>query len=204
MQGDGFVFINKRGVLKTAISAEKIDNLATWTSKYGSITFNHVGYDLPSGGINEAGLVVETLAVDKAEYPVPEERPIIDGSQLTQYQLDNFSRIEQVIASVSQFRIKSLTPEDLLSHSLVCDKTGTCAVIEFLGGKIVHYTNKSMPINVLTNNTYAESVESWKSGKLPAIDIWRSLERFTQATNMVKNYDPKGSVSAVDYAFDIL
>ena len=204
IQDDGFVFVNKRGVLKTAMSVEKDDNLATWTSKYGSITFNQIGCDWPFGGVNEAGLVVEMMAVDRAKYPVPDERPIITESQWQQYQLDNFSTVEEVIASDSQLRIKNPPPGIPLGHWLVCDKTGNCAIIEFLNGKMVYYTKETMPVKALTNSTYAESVESWKSGKLPAIDGWRSLERFTQAANMVKNYDPNASMSVVDYAFDIL
>ena len=34
---------------------------ASWVSKYGSVTFNQYGRELPTGGMNEAGLVVETI-----------------------------------------------------------------------------------------------------------------------------------------------
>ena len=154
--------------------------------------------------MNESGLVVQLLALLETKYPTSDLHPSINQLQWVQYQLDNFSTVKEVISSVSKLRI---TKRDGLPaiHSLVCDKMGNCAVIEFLSGKIVHYTNESMPINVLTNNSYSESVESWKSGKLPTSGgVVRSLERFTQAANMIKNYDPKSSRSAVDYAFDIL
>ena len=114
IQDNGFVFINKRGVQKTAMLAWNVDNLATWTSKYGSVTFNQIGRDFPWGGVNEAGLVVEMMAVDRAKYPVPDERPIINGLQWIQYQLDNFSRIEQVIASDSKLRMNNPPPGSLL------------------------------------------------------------------------------------------
>jgi choloylglycine hydrolase len=203
IKDDGFVFINKRGVLKTAMSEEKVDNLATWTSKYGSITFNQVGCDWPFGGINEEGLVVESLAVDKADYLVPDERPIITGMQWIQYQLDNFSRIEQVIASDSQLRIKNPPPGSLMGHCIVCDKTGNCAVIESLGGKMVYYTNETMPVKVLTNSTYTESMAFLHDDRKGNLGNF-SLFRFVKAVEMLKAYKPKASPSAVDYSFDIL
>jgi choloylglycine hydrolase len=49
---DGLVIVNKRGVAKTAMTN---DNPAKWTSKYGSVTFNQYGREMPCGGINEAG-----------------------------------------------------------------------------------------------------------------------------------------------------
>jgi choloylglycine hydrolase len=205
MQANGFVFINKRGVLKTAISTEKVDNLATWTSKYGSITFNQIGCDWPFGGINEEGLVVESLAVDKADNLVPDERPIITGMQWIQYQLDNFSRIEQVIASDSQLRIKNPPPGSILGHCIVCDKTGNCAVIESLGGKMIYFTNETMPVKVLTNSTYTESMAFLHDDQNGiGRGYYYSLFRFAKAAEMLKTYNPKVSPSAVDYAFDIL
>jgi len=202
---DCLIIVNKRGVQKTALqSPPKVSvQPAKWTSKYGSVTFNQAGCEQPFSGMNETGLVVQLLALAETKYPTPASHPSINPLQWVQYQLDNFSTVKEVISSVSKLRI--IKRDGALGiHLLVCDKMGNCSVIEFLGGKIVHYTNENMPINVLTNNTYAESVESWKSGKLPTSDDWRSLERFTQAANMIKNYDPKASMSAVDYAFDIL
>jgi penicillin V acylase-like amidase (Ntn superfamily) len=206
IQDNGFVFINKRGVLKTAMLAWNVDNLATWTSKYGSITFNQIGCDWPFGGVNEAGLVVEMLAVDRAKYPVPDERPIINGLQWIQYQLDNFSRVEQVIASDSQLRILSIKnppPGSLMAHFLVCDKTGNCASIEFINGKLVYHTKETMPVKVLTNSTYTDSMEFLHDDQKGNLGNF-SLFRFVKAVEMLKTYKPKVSPSAVDYSFDIL
>ena len=93
MVGDGLVIINKRGVKKTAGPGpfeRDRDDLLTWTSKYGSATFNQYGREFPMGGINEAGLVVETMLLDETEYPSPDSRPGIGLLQWVQYQLDNF------------------------------------------------------------------------------------------------------------------
>jgi penicillin V acylase-like amidase (Ntn superfamily) len=51
---NGMVFVNPRNIDKTAIVAE-IQHAARWTSKYGSVTFNQLGREMPFGGMNEAG-----------------------------------------------------------------------------------------------------------------------------------------------------
>ncbi|CAB1085378.1 hypothetical protein D1AOALGA4SA_12866 [Olavius algarvensis Delta 1 endosymbiont] len=105
--GDGLVIINKRGVKKTAKTDPfEQNNLLTWTSKYGSATFNQHGREFPLGGINETGLVVETMVLEDTEYPSPDSRPAVENSQWVQYQLDNFSSIEEVIVGQSQIRIR--------------------------------------------------------------------------------------------------
>ena len=53
--GDGLILVNKRGLFKEAyISGSK---RISWTSRYGSITFNQFGKEFPLGGMNEKGLV---------------------------------------------------------------------------------------------------------------------------------------------------
>jgi penicillin V acylase-like amidase (Ntn superfamily) len=212
--GDGLVIVNKRGVSKTAMVSPEETGLsqpAGWTSKLGSITFNMVCRELPMGGMNEAGLVVETMRLSKSEFPEPDSRPYSSGLQWIQYQLDNFSTVEQVIESDSKIRIIPPPPEHagLGSHYLVSDRTGNCASIEFLEGQLVHHTEETMPFKTLTNNTYAESVEylNWFrgfGGILPIPRGPRSLARFVRAADMVSDFDPQTSGPAVDYAFDIL
>jgi choloylglycine hydrolase len=206
IQNDGLVFVNKRGVLKTAKSVGEVCNPPTWTSKYGSVTFNQIGRDLPWGGINEAGLVVEILALYEAKLPPPDERPCIGPVQWIQYQLDNFSTVEEVIESVSQMRI-SKPPPVTGSHYFICDKTGNCASVAFLNGKLVYHTKKKMPVKVLTNSTYAESIKflnDEQDGKSLNTQGNISLFRFVRAAEMLKKYKPKKSPPAVDYAFNII
>ena len=56
-----------------------------WTSKYGSATFNQYGREFPMGGMNEAGLVVESMMLFETEYPLPDTRSGIDPTQWIQY-----------------------------------------------------------------------------------------------------------------------
>lgn len=60
---NGIVVINKLNIKKTALVFPP-EKPVTWTSRYGSITFNQFGKEFPFGGINEKGLVVELMVVD--------------------------------------------------------------------------------------------------------------------------------------------
>jgi len=200
------MIVNKRSVLKTAMVNDKEPGTSqpiSWTSQYGSITFNRVGRELPFGGMNEAGLVVEQMMLFETKYPGPDSRPYTNDFQWIQYQLDNFSTVEEVIASDSKLRIT-----DMLrgpgQHYLVGDRRGNCAAIEFINGKLVYHTEKSMPIKVLSNRTYAECIKYWEQSELPIWDYSDAVKRFTKAADMVKHYNPVTSGPAVDYAFDIL
>jgi len=158
------------------------------------------------GGMNEAGLVVEIMSLAESKYPSPDSRPYIRKSQWRQYQLDNFSTVQEVIESHSQIRVVQGT-NGPASHYLVGDKMGNCASIEFINGKPMFHTGETMPVKVLTNSTYAESVSYWQQGRPPlhkGVDPEDSLYRFASAADMVSKFDPKTSGSAIDYAFDIL
>jgi len=201
--GDGLVVINKRGVEKTAITGpDGRDNLLSWTSKYGSATFNQHGREFPLGGMNETGLIVETMVLEDTEYPSPDSRPEVQTLQWVQYQLDNFSTIEEVISGQSQIRIREIADPGL--HFLVCDRMGNCATIEFIGKKAVYHTKETMPVKALTNSIYAETISYWEKNSIPQPDKDNTVGRFVRAANMVKNYDPKTTKAPIDYAFDIL
>ena len=56
----GMVCTNLKGLDKTSLKSEDGKTIH-WISKYGSITFNQYGKELPTGGMNETGLVVEMM-----------------------------------------------------------------------------------------------------------------------------------------------
>lgn len=205
MIGNGLVIVNKRDVEKIAFVQNGIP--ARWVSKYGSVTFNQFGREFPSGGINEAGLVVEILWLEGTEYPEPDERPAVGGTlQWIQYQLDNSSTVEDIIESDKVIRIPS---NSVPVHFLVADKTGKCVSVEFLGGKAVFHTGDNMTMKVLTNDSYQKSVDYLKQyegfgGEKTIETDESSLGRFVNACSLVKNYVPSPGKSAVDYSFKIL
>lgn len=208
MVGNVLVVVKKRGVKKTAYinSSYYRENPAVWTSKYGSVTFDQYACGFPSGGMNEAGLVVEATGLMDTWYPAADERPGVNASQWRQYQLDNHSTVDEVIASNSKIRTLRPIKRYMLAshHLLVSDKSGKCAVIEFLEGKMVVYTGDSMPVMALTNSRYVESLDYWKKGVAPEFDVWKSFTRFILAANMAREYGVGPPRPPVDYAFDIL
>ena len=82
--------VNPRNLEKVAlvITSEKP---VKWVSKFGSITFNQMGREVPFGGINESGLVVEHMALDEVVFPSKDNRYVIRAFQWIQFQLDNYS-----------------------------------------------------------------------------------------------------------------
>ncbi len=201
----GLLFVNKRNVTKTAWDPGATGEYAEWTAKYGSVTFNFAGYQFAWAGMNEAGLVISTMFLDVTENPPSDERPPLESGFWVQYQLDNAKTIEDVIASNSVVRIANT-----IDHYLVCDRTGNCAVIEFIEGEMVVHADETMPVRVLTNNTYEESINSWKKSSLRKFfqrlfsKPGPSLIRFEIAANRVKDFNENGKEPAVDYAFDTL
>jgi choloylglycine hydrolase len=180
------VFINKRGVEKAALTEI---SPAKWISKYGSVTFNQFGREAPSGGINEAGLVVELMWLDGTQYPDADQRPDVGGVlSWIQYQLDNSSNIEDVISSDKNIRIPK---NDVPLHYLVADKSGNVVSIEFLDGKLVYHSGETMPQKVLTNDTYENSISYLEKfegfgGNEKPVNNKSSLNRFVNACSMVK------------------
>jgi len=207
MVEDGFIFINKRNVTKTAVAINLFDKPdpgqpVSWTSKYGSLTFNQFGREFPFGGINEKGLIVEMLVHSKAKFPKPDSRASISVFQWVQYQLDNFASIEEVLANGLQLRIRPRHRGG--DHFLIHDKKGNVAVIEFINGEEIYYINDSLPFKVLTNSTYSEALGYLRQDKIPSQDNGKSIERFIKAVTMLKKYNPANSKSGLDYAFDIM
>ncbi len=210
MVEDGLIIVNKRGVSKTAMRST-VDNTglgtpAKWTLKYGSVTFTQYGRELGPGGMNEAGLVVESMGLFRntpnRKYPDPDERVSILVMQWRQYQLDNFATVKEVIDSDAYLRIRP--KKGVNPHFIISDKSGNCATIEFLDGKMVCHTNDTLPYRALTNNTYALSLDYLKQDKPPEPDRFKSIERFITAAKMVKDYKPGVSASPIEYAFNIL
>jgi hypothetical protein len=149
-------------VMKTAWDPSTSGEYARWVSQYGSVTFVHAGYQMAWAGMNEVGLMISTMALGETQNPPPDERPPLASSFWAQYQLDNSSTVEEVIASDAQVRIA-----DTVDHYLVCDGKGDCATIEFLEGEMTVHTGETLPVKVLTNSLYQQDVTSWEEGVIP-------------------------------------
>lgn len=214
--GDGFIINNKKGISKYAfVGSEK--EVMTWTSKYGSITFNQFGKEFPYGGMNEKGLVIAQMYLAQTIYPEIDERKVISPLQWIQYHLDVSSTVEEVLASDTLIRISREVPVGI--HFLVCDSAGKSATIEFINGKMVVHEDNNLPIPLLTNNTYEESISYLKQfdvlGGTKTVK-WNNIYDIewtndnTLAVNKVfataanKMINIKDSSSLINSAFDVL
>lgn len=186
---DGALFVNRRNVKKTALVFPP-ERPVSWTSKYGSVSFNQFDKEFPFGGINEKGLVVEIMLVP-GNYPKRDKRPVLNELQWIQYQLDNSMSIEEVIASDKFIRISKVNQN---LHFLICDKNGNTAVIEFTRKGMLVYKGEDLPIPVLENDSYYTSLEKNKNNQNC---------RFKTASNLLSKYDSKNN-SPIDYSFEIL
>lgn len=203
---DGFIMVNKRNIAKRGIAIDPADKPACWISMYGSVTFNMLGRELPNGGINEAGLVVEGLGLSEAKYPASDSRKVLIA--WIQYQLDNHATVKEVIESDKNVRIAAGLP--LTFHALACDQEGNVATFEFIDGVLVCHTGDALTVPALANDTYKKSLTHLKlhagyggSKQIPH-GSWASLDRFVCAADRIKRYASAASRPVVEYAFDTL
>ena len=201
MIGDALVFVNKRGVAKTASVAQD-GTPAKWVSKYGSVTFNQYGRENPAGGMNEAGLVVEVMWLDETEYPTERSLPALGSQEWVQYQLDTAATVEEAIKNAARVRVSS----DVKIHYLISDREGRAATVEFLGGKLVVHTGAQLAVPTLTNDTYEKSLSYARQINLAKATSEGSLDRFARAAHRTKEFEkkPVSGREAVAYAVEIL
>jgi len=198
----GQLFINKRNVRKGGWEPGTTGRLATWTSRYGSVTIACAGYQLAWSGMNEAGLVVSTMSLEETSVPAPDERPSLTSALWVQYLFDTCATVEDVLQSEKDIRIS-----DAGDHYLICDAKGDCAAVEFLEGKMVVHRGEGLTVRALTNLMYASCLEHHRSEAAPPGHRYHSFNRFARLADKLKN--PPEAVSAhpltaVDYAFDLL
>lgn len=149
----GYVFKNPKHIKKSAyVTHNGIP--VSWTSKYGSITFNQNGKDMPYGGMNDKGLVVEMLWLDETRFNVSEQKHYINELEWIQYQLDNFQTIEEVVAQIDQIKIYPIKGK---IHYILTDPSGNSVVIEYISGKPKVFENKANICQAITNSSVVNS-----------------------------------------------
>ena len=206
---DGLVVVNKRNVSKSFTQSDSPGNHVSWISKYGSVSFNFIASQTSWTGMNESGLIIYSMRLEEgSKGPEPDRRSWILIHYWLQYMLDNFSTIEEIVASDSVMRVYS---SGRIPHYLVSDRYGNCATIEFIDGKMVTHSGKFLPVKVLANTSYDRSISEWerililrKNGKPVPEKNGSSLGRFITAADRVTAFQPTDSEIAIGIAFDIL
>lgn len=204
----GLVFINKRGIFKLGrtwdelITRERLNPSShRWISRYGSVTFNAFGRDLPDGGMNEVGLYIWEMN-EEIEYPRDDSLPKLNQMNWMQYILDNYSTVDEAVRCASEIEIDGWG-----WHYFVGDAEGHCAAIAFIDGEVVVHRDQTMPIPGLFNTPYARELELLRYYKgfgglyEPLLDDLR-VPRFVKTAVMIRDYEPAQDV--VEYGFAML
>ena len=202
--GHGLAIVNKRNVIKMGLPSqtEYMKYAAEWKSRYGSVTFNQIARELPYGGMNEKGLVVEQMWLIGGGFAKPDGRPAVNELQWMQYQLDNFATVTEVIENIHKVQIVSTASE---LHYMFCDAGRDCALIDYIAGKPVIYHGKSFPLRVSTNTPYDVSLKNETRSGMAIVSNFgwnNSVDRF----QILKKHTAENSIkmseeAAVDYVF---
>ncbi len=125
-----------------------------WVAEYGSLVTT--GYDIATAdGMNEAGLVVNLLWEVEASYPEDDgETPRISLSVFPQYLLDRFATVAEAVDDLRENPVQVAGGEvpvgppgrEATVHLSISDATGDSAIIEFVGGEMVIWHDRSYQI----------------------------------------------------------
>lgn len=195
----GLLFVNAAGVRKRGWEPGTTGEVATWTAKHGSITINVIGVELAWSGMNETGLVLSTMLLGETEATPVDERPGLASPLWMQYLLDTCATVEEVIAAQERVRIT-----EARDHYLVADRTGACAVIEFVREGMLCHTGGELPVPALTNSLYAAGLERYEEGSEMAPDSYQSEARFARLAERIQSFAAAGPRTTVEQAFDAL
>lgn len=199
--GEAMLLTNPRGLGK---EGQVSRNPAHWTARYGSLTLNQFGRELPLEGMNEAGLVVATLWLDETVLPADTTRPGLSSLQWVQYMLDQAGTVQEALALDSTVTVAPGAGSTV--HFFLADGKGGCAVVEYLGGRSIHHTGNGMRARVITNDTYENSTRYLDhlkpfGGTEDVPTDMSSLARFARAARYQQRFATEADRSLVDYGF---
>jgi choloylglycine hydrolase len=209
----GNVVVNKRNVYKIGCSWDELTSTEkrktpeiSWTSKYGSITFNPIVRDFPDGGMNEAGLCIWEMSLGKTNFIENDSLPKLFMAQWMQYVLDNFESVDLVIKSTSEIALDGWG-----WHFFACDSSGRCAAIDFIDGEVVIHSDDNLPVTALMNTEYSQELDTLKmyegfggEKKISMTDKTNIDGRFIKAAYLLKNYKELSSPNIIEYGFEML
>ncbi|MCF7822594.1 MAG: linear amide C-N hydrolase [Candidatus Marinimicrobia bacterium] len=182
----GIAFYNPSGARKQSVNAR--DGNASWEAVYSSVTANQFGRNMPLGGMNSAGLVIESTAYSLSCYPDQNQALVLSEFEWIQYHLDMYRSVNEVIESA-----QSIAPHKWIIelHYLIIDAQGNVAYLEWLGGKLNVFTGKDLPVAAQSNNSYQNSIKYLKAhkgfgGQRNETNSAASQERFVRAARFLK------------------
>ena len=127
-----------------------------WTSKYGSVIASF--YNIATvEGINDAGLVANTLYLVESDYGDAKAsgKPLLSVGGWTQYVLDTYHTVAEAVDGLSKQPFAIVAPDlpggkKAGGHLSIADASGDSAIFEYIAGKLViHHDPK---YTVVTNS----------------------------------------------------
>ena len=168
-------------------------NTIRWTSQYGSVVVSM--YDLGTvDGINEKGLVANTLYLAESNYGQAEGKPTLSIAAWAQYVLDNYSSVKAAVAALRQEPFRIVAPllpggKPAQGHLSISDSSGDSAIFEYIDGKLNIHHGKSY--TVMTNSpSYEQQLalnSYWRQigGTVFLPGTSRASDRFARASFLI-------------------
>jgi hypothetical protein len=171
-------------------------------------TFNLIGIDLPCYGMNEKGLFVVELFLDKTYSKPDASKPHMFWAQWIQYLLDNYSTTDEVVAHLPDAPVLDWWPHFPGSHFFVADGNGHTAAIEIIDGNLTVSAGDQMPVPILCNRPYKQELAALNQYKTfggeKNIDYnntdWNN--RFSRIAHRLKEYRPE--TPPMEFAWKLL
>lgn len=213
-----YIVVNPAHIQRQSFPFKNNTSSIHWISKYGSITVDlanrnkQVNTKSIVSGINQYGLSASILWLDEAKYPKAPKHPVIGTSDWVQYFLDNAKTVAEAITLAHKIAVQSTNYQGniVLVHLIIHDVTGHSAVMEYIDGHLKIYEGNDLPIPLLTNDPYKESLLSLKKyknfgGSLPLPGGHYSPMRFVLGAYFLKTLPTiTSNQQAVAYTFDAL
>jgi choloylglycine hydrolase len=151
---DSQVMVVPRGYRFTGTRPDQKPGMS-WVARYGFVGMNTMAVDIPSDGMNEAGLSVGALSFPGfAGYqPFPADgKNAVSNLELPNWLLAQFATVGEVREALSRVAVYDLVvapmPQQAL-HWAVFDAQGGSIVVEYVGGTLRIHDNA---VGVLTNS----------------------------------------------------
>jgi choloylglycine hydrolase len=171
---DAFGFIGQENTTDVVLDAEKIpvQRLTSWKNQYGYWGRRVFNTSKVDDAMNTEGLSISGLYLDGytqyPEYNPADKRPVLAVFDMINFLISQAKNVDEAVALINGRQIVQsageIKPGIFLKntplHFVLRDKTGKSAVVEFVGGKTLVYTNAG---NVLTNSpTYPQHLDMVK------------------------------------------
>lgn len=198
--GSGFVIKNLRGVNKRAFPTAA-GTPAQWISKYGSVTFNQNGKEMPYGGINEKGLAIEMLWLDYTVYYTNSATPYVNELEWIQYQLDNYATVAEVMAHAEELSIRPFKGK---VHFIIADAEGHSVVLEHIAGTIrmssraIDECQTITNYDVTTSDAYTTRPTALKGNVTSALYRYARLQAALDKNNFSNDLTEKTAFALLD------